>query len=786
MVPCLRLGYSAWVGAPGIETFEDWQLVLQTPWGTPALVVAGLLALAVVGLAIHAQRRERWLLRLGLVGLRALVVSAVLVMVLQPAVQLRNVTRIPNHVAVLVDTSRSMGLLAKRSAGGKTVGGLSRLEQSRALLAASSGRLQQWAKTRHVDFYGFDDALAPWGATLPSKVQAKGEGTRIRRALEQLRQRYRGDDLAGVVLLSDGADNGRFAATPTMARSFAASYGAPLHTVLVGQARLRDVAIVAVLSDDFAFVRNALKVEADVLVSGVAVGESLTVTLASEGREIARQTVQVRKGEERYRVVFDFVPPNVGTAVYEVATPVLAGEALTDNNRRTFLLRVIRDRIRVLQVCGRPSWDQRFLRRLLKRDPNVDLISFFILRTPSSQALVPPSELSLIPFPTEELFERELGSFDLVILQNFNYGPYGIGIYLPHLRRYVLAGGGLAMLGGDLSFASGGYSGTPVAEVLPLWLPESSLPPERLIDTADFRPRPTKRGWDHPILQLGRTREATAKLLAALPALSGVNRVRGARPGATVLAEHPTLKDDRGAPMPVLATREVGKGRTLALTTDTSWHWAFAGLDGAGDGAGDRVAYDRFWRNAIRWLIRDPELKYLRVILQGEKLRVGRPLRIVLRAYNPDYSPAQKLPIEWELTPLTGGKTLARRGLSDEQGELRIDYLPVKAGAYRVRARAKPGGRETEEQELFLVQAAGVELRDPRPQPLVLRELSAGSGGRYLGVTEALPELSFRSPRVLRVNSQRDVALWSSWWALLLVISLLALEWGLRRLRGQL
>ena len=617
---------------------------------------------------------------------------------------------------------------------------------------------------------------------MPAKLEAKGEGTHFRRALEQLRQRYRGDDLAGVVLLSDGADNGRFAATPADVRAFAKGYRAPLHTVLVGRPRLRDVAIVAVRSDDFAFVRNALKIEADLLVSGVAAGVELTVTLASEGREIARKKVRVGKGEQRHRVVFDFVPPNVGTAVYQVATPVLAGEALTDNNRRSFLLRVIRDRIRVLQVCGRPSWDERFLRRLLKRDPNIDLISLFILRTPSSQALVPPSELSLIPFPTEELFEHELGSFDLVILQNFNYGPYGIGIYLPHLRRYVLAGGGLAMLGGDLSFASGRYAGTPVAEVLPLWLPANSLPNERLIDTADFRPRPTKRGWDHPILQLGRTREATAKLLAVLPALSGVNRVRGARPGATVLAVHPTLKDDSGAPMPVLATREVGKGRTLALTTDTSWHWAFAGLDESGD----RIAYDRFWRNAIRWLIRDPELKYLRVILQGEKLRVGRPLRIVLRAYNPDYSPAKKLPIEWDLTPLAGGKTLARRGLSDDQGELRIDYLPVKAGAYRVRARAKPGGRETEEQELFLVQSAGVELRDPRPKPAVLRALSAGSAGRYLGATDALPELSFRSPRVLRVNSQREVVLWSSWWALLSVLGLLALESVSPRQSGQL
>ena len=137
---------------------------------------------------------------------------------------------------------------------------------------------------------------------------------------------------------------------------------------------------------------------------------------------------------------------------------MLEGEAIAENNARAFLLKVIRDKIRVLQVTGRPSWDERFLRGLLKHDPNVDLVSFFILRTPTDVELVPSDELSLIPFPTEELFQEQLRSFDVVFLQNFNYGPYGIGAYLGEISDYVEEGGGLAMIGGDLSFTSGGYA----------------------------------------------------------------------------------------------------------------------------------------------------------------------------------------------------------------------------------------------------------------------------------------------------------------------------------------
>src|SRR5207253_11368170 len=132
--------------------------------------------------------------------------------------------------------------------------------------------------------------------------------------------------------------------------------------------------------------------------------------------------------------------------------------------------KVIRDRVRVLLVVGRPSWDVRFLRQLLKRDPNVDLISFFILRTPGVHPRSSQDELSLIPFRTQEIFQEQLKTFDLIIFQNFNHRPYRMSQYLDGIAEYVRDGGAFAMIGGDQSFSAGDYSGTPIEEILPMTL----------------------------------------------------------------------------------------------------------------------------------------------------------------------------------------------------------------------------------------------------------------------------------------------------------------------------
>src|SRR5581483_7580294 len=166
---------------------------------------------------------------------------------------------------------------------------------------------------------------------------------------------------------------------------------------------------------------------------------------------------------------------------------------------------------------------------------------------PTDLELVSSDELSLIPFPTEELFQEQLRSFDLVFLQNFNYGPYGIGAYLAEIKKYVEEGGGLAMLGGDLSFSLGGYAHTPVADVLPVELGEQTSV-EQMVDLAPFKLTLTPEGRSHPVTALKLDLEQNDAVWRGLPELNGTNIVARARPGATVLATHPSRKGADGKP----------------------------------------------------------------------------------------------------------------------------------------------------------------------------------------------------------------------------------------------
>ena len=426
-------------------------------------MVIAALAIGLSAVSLIEERRGRWWL---LLLLRAAGVLACLIAALEPAIELRQIIRVANHVAVLVDVSRSMEVRPPD-------GGSSRIERAAALVRQAAPRFAAWEQAGHrVDLYSFGEVLAP--ATADSlAARPAGEATRIGEALAEVRARYAGRDLGAVVVISDGIDTGRIGEGPTRrhhAQHHRRRWRRPIHTVGIGESSLRDLSVAAVLADEFAFVRTPVTIEAVIRQHGLP-DRQIELTLSRDGRPVATRSVILRGDHSEERVSFDWLPDHPGNFVFQIATPVLAGEALSSNNSQVFTVKVIRDRVRVLHLCGRPSWDQRFLRAMLRRDPNVDLVSFFILRTETDEQPWNRNELSLIPFPTYEIFEEQLQSFDLVIFQNFNFAPYGVEPFLPGVRDYVEDGGAIAMIGGDLSFASGGYGSTPLRDVLPVELP---------------------------------------------------------------------------------------------------------------------------------------------------------------------------------------------------------------------------------------------------------------------------------------------------------------------------
>ncbi|HEY4242726.1 MAG TPA: glutamine amidotransferase [Kofleriaceae bacterium] len=769
------------LAAPGAADFNEYRWVFLAPWGRLGLALGGVAVVAIVALAWRASRGAPAWRRALLIALRAGAAVTALVVFLEPAVELRQVAREPNRIAVLVDDSKSMALAEDPK-------GLTRIARASKLLADSSDTLDVWSRDHKIDYYTFSEALGATSLAGLAADPAQGKGTLIRKALEQLRGRYEGHDLAGVVLVSDGAATGGFDedSGDGAVRDFLRSLDTKVHTVWAARPGLRDVAVAKVMADEFAFVRTVVRIDAVIRTTGLP-ARTVPVTLSTDGQPLRQKLVDLPAGDHDVTVTFEVTPPRVGRYVYEVSVPVADGEAVTTNNTRSFVVRVIRDKIRVLQVAGQPSWDVRALRQMLKSNPNVDLISFFILRTQDSVSLVPNDEMSLIPFPTRELFEQQLPSFDLIIMQNFEYLPYGIGDYLENIRSYVDGGGGLAMLGGSASFTSGGYYGTPVAEALPVELfgPFDSGP---ILDTSKFSPQVTPAGLSHPVTALRYATDDNAAVWKQLPQLEGVNLVAGAKPDATVLAVHPRLRTKDGKPMPVIVAGDYGKGRSLAVMTDTLWRWGFIAAARPGD---DGRQYTKFWENAIRWLIQDPDLRNLHVDSDALEYAPGQNVRVSVRLLGRDYQPlpngAVELAVSRGADPTKATKISTLSLTVGEDGTATSDLGGLAPGVYRVRGTATIAGRQVDATDIFLVREGGTELDRPVGDAATLEAIAKATGGVALGPIDHLPAtLPFDAPRIVRVDKRADVELWSRPGLLVLVVGLLGLEWLLRQRSGYL
>ena len=742
-----------------------------TRGGTALVCLAAVLTL---GLWTWSLRRMPLSRRLTLLGLRALGIAAALVVVLQPALRRERRAQMPSRVVVLVDESASMSL---------PDGNRSRLETAVAVAQRAVNDVTLRAPDRTVELYALPPRADREGKLTPVALPpqalgaqvATGTDTRLVESLEHL-PRSTDRDLAGVIVISDGADHGVLG-SGVDPRERLVALDAPIHTITVGDPALRDIVIDHVAHDDFAFVRTPVSFEVEVRAFGGGWrGRSVPVVLRRDGQVVASTQI-VLADDAPQKVSLRHVPERIGEFVFDVSVPPQPGELTPRNNLSRFPLRVVRDRVRVLQVCGRPSWDERFLRSLLKRDPNIDLVSFFILRTPSSVEVASTDELSLIQFPTEELFRQSLHTFDLVVLQNFDFGPYQMGVYLPDIRRYVEEGGALAMLGGELSFDAGGWANTPVEAVLPVELGV----PAPATDAHAVHARLTVAGKTHPLTALALDVEESARLFGELPALDGVNLVRRSRSDATVLAVHPTLLDAEHQPLPIIAVREAGKGRVLTVGSDSTWRWAF-------EGAGTRRPYERFWESAIRWLVRDPALSLLRLEVERETNQVH------VTTVGPDYLPIAGAKVEFALeriadpaafspAPAELGHAAPEAGATDERG--RIDRaLPVlPEGAYRFTATATLGGRPARDEKIVVVAGTERELADPVPRPALMKALAVMGEART--ASQGTSVLALRPPREVRVAASEDRALWTSPLTLLVGFGALALAWWLGRRWGR-
>lgn len=723
------------------EVVESWEgLRLAVPGGN----VSALVLFVAFGALVVVEWRARGWSRL--LALRMLTALAAFVVAVQPRWDSRRSEQTRGRLAVLVDGSRSM-----------SVG------QSDPRVQRAAELLERWRDEDDVALYQFGSTLRTmgWG----DEPIARDDETRLIAALEEV-TRDDVDPVGGVVVVSDGA----------IAREAAESFeGVRIHAVHVGESSIRDDSLASVEADAVTFLRQRAKVRVVVRTWGSG-GLDVPVTLRQGDEVVTEERAIVPEGGE---VVLElsFTPRRLGRAVYSVSIPLADDDGVPANNERPFLVRVARDRLRVLLVAGEPTWDVRFLREFLKRDPSIDLISFFILRTTADMTMANPDELALIPFPTDELFREHLGSFDVLIFQNFDYGPYQMAAYLPRIREYVRRGGAFAMIGGERSFAGGGYASTPIEDILPVRLPPASTPPSQTVVTDRFQPQLAPELVHHPLLALGNDPASSAARWRALPPLEGANVVHGARPDTSVLLTHPRRRA-AGEPLPILVLGEHEEGRVLALTTDTVWRWGLT----SGGLSGDASTYERFWDRTLRWLSRDPTLDPARLTTDRERYGPDADVRVQGHLRDPHYRPFAAESVRIVLRDDVGNEVATTEVVTDADGGVEVVLAgPADEGAYHVVAMR--GDEELCEQP-FLVETGGDELADPRSTPEPLRALVEASRGRFVDSPESAPPLDEFDTTRTRELGVVEVAPLGNVAALALVVVLFGAEWWLRRRRG--
>ncbi len=745
---------------------------LDVPGGSLTAIVLALALGAAVVLSLRALSSVRRTRRAALTALRVVTALGAWLVAVQPTWTEERSDEEPGRLAVLLDVSRSMRVGADAGAD------QSRMSRARALVPR--WRAEATAQGAPLLAFGRTARARNWSETEASFV-AVDDDTRLADALEEAVS-----DATAAVVVSDGAD----LAGGAIERAEAS--GLRVHAVFVDDPTpLVDDAIAHVDYDRVGFVRRPVRIRAELRSYGRP-AHVVALSLHDGERLVHEERVELPEDGVAH-VDLEVTPPAIGRALYRLSLPHMPGDAVAENDERALLVRVQRDDLRALLVAGRPSWDQRFLRSFLKRDPTTDLISFFILRNTADMTMADSDELALIPFPTDELFNEHLGSFDVVIFQNFDYAPYQMEIYLPRIREYVERGGSFAMIGGPLSFSQAGYAETPVGDVLPVQVLPTRTPEDRALTTDQFHPRIADSARFHPLVQLAS--EASANELAwnALAPLQGLNVVARLQNHAQRVLEHPTLRDDDGQPLPVLATGTFGRGRVLALMTDTSWRW---GMTTAGE-TGDASAYERFWDTSLRWLARDPLLDPARISTDRERYGPASPIHVEATLRDLGYQPFADETIHVRVLDARDAEISRVDARTDGTGRLEVEIAaPADPGGYRVIAERLDGsdGRVSMRaapdaprgtalrlaEEVFVVELGGDELADPRAREEVLRALAERTDGTFTTIDRVgdLSTFDASRSRVREIVRRRPFA---SWVAVCALLVLFGLEWIARR-----
>jgi len=775
--------------------------------------------------AIALAALVAWLYRRGAVGLqrrvprpllvlRMLAILLVLLCICDPVYRFHKSEKMKSVVALLVDDSASMAI--RDVPDGRT-----RIESARRLLFGPTGKVARaiGAKFR-VRTYAFAQRLRELRD--PSSLQAEGRRTDFAACLTSLLAVLSGETLSGVIVCSDGADNGPDSVGPAL-RVFREN-GIPIYTIGCGsRGGARDIRIERVSTHR----RVSLETEVTAYVHVNSTGFAGTTVplILSRGGVVQQQTVTLTDSPKRLEMRFKATED--GLLDYEVRIPPQRGELLEENNRQVFTVNASKHKLKVLYMEGtqyrqddRRLWEFQYLVQALEEDKQIEVKP--MLRDDvqaATKAGVPCVRDPDNGFPTTR---KELFDYDVIICSDVDI-VYFTEQQLKNIVDFVAEhGGAYIMIGGYTAFGPGGYDESIVDKMLPVDMQGRD---DGYTEGVPFRWQITPEGWRHPIMQLDMDPKKNRDLWARMPLFRGFNHVLRAKPGATALAVHPDRKTLYG-PNVILAVQPYGKGRTIAFVTDTTAGWGHDFEASWGEGADNRH-FRKLWQNAVRWaaayhlkvpnspiLIHADSNRYatgdrarLRAEVWDENFNPTHDLRVVLDIKAPDgkvstmsmdpaigipgeYLAAMPLPAKgvYEVTARAHapGKTTAPAGARDAEAAGARDAEAARAKDAEA-AGAKDAGAADEvgsDVAIFTVGDPGYEYHSFNLNQPFLERLANETGGAHVSLDEAasLPD------RLAEAAHLDETYVEKSWWdhphLLALILALLGLEWFLRRRVG--
>ncbi|HKT78581.1 MAG TPA: glutamine amidotransferase [Vicinamibacterales bacterium] len=698
--------------------------------------------------------------RVILIGLRLGLIAVLLFCLLRPMLVLKAAVPQQNFLGILIDDSRSM-TIADKDGKARTDFVQQQLTQPTSPLLTA---LSQRFVLRYFKFSSSADRV-----TSPTEMQYGGTASRLGSALERARDELAGLPLAGLVMVTDGADTSDTTIDDSLASLKARQI--PVFPVGVGQEHFaRDIQITRVETPRSTLKGTTLSVDVVVSQTGYG-GSTVPLTVEDDGRIVSSQDVKLPPDGESATVRVNFTANETGPRQIRFKIAQQDGEQVAQNNIRDSLLEVADRRERVLYFEGEPRSEEAFVRRAVQEDKNLSVS--LLVRTAENKYWrgdVNNAEELVGGFPQtrEELFEYKaliLGSVEAA-----SFTPDQLRMLADFVSK---RGGGLLMLGGRRSFAEGGWPGTPLGEVLPVEFNDNTKPGEFL---AHLSVRPTDAGTLFPVTQLAPTIEKSNEKWDQMPMVTAVNPISKIKPGATALL---TGLDGRTEQI-VLAWQRYGRGKAVAMPIQDSWAWQMNPETPVDD-----PTFSTFWRRMVRWLV-DGVPDQVSVTTSLDRVDPGEPLKLSAEVLDKAFVEVNDARVVAEVTSPSGTVTQVPLEWSVKKDGLYTgNYIPAEQGMYSVKATAVRDTTELGSGSMHARVAPGdSEYFDAAMRAPLLKRIAEDTGGRFFTPSDAssLPEAISYSGRGVTVVEERD--LWDMPAIFLLMLLLAGGEWLYRRTRG--